>query len=75
MELKGLHHVTAVTGNPSQNVAFYTQVLGLRLVKKTVNQDDLSAYHLFFGDEVGSAGTEMTFLTGRTQGQICSALV
>lgn len=61
MQLTGIHHVTAVTGNPSQNVAFYTQVLGLRLVKKTVNQDDLSAYHLFYGDEVGSAGTEMTF--------------
>lgn len=61
MELKGVHHVTAVTGNPSKNVAFYTQVLGMRLVKKTVNQDDVGAYHLFYGDEVGNAGTEMTF--------------
>lgn len=63
MELKlgGLHHVTAVTGNASQNVAFYTQTLGLRLVKKTVNQDDVSAYHLFYGDEVGHPGTEVTF--------------
>jgi glyoxalase family protein len=61
MELKGLHHLTAVTGNPSVNVAFYTQVLGLRLVKKTVNQDDTSAYHLFYGDSLGRPGTEITF--------------
>ena len=61
MQLGGLHHVTAVTSTASQNVAFYTQVLGLRLVKKTVNQDDVSAYHLFYGDTVGHAGTEMTF--------------
>jgi glyoxalase family protein len=61
MQLHGLHHVTAVTGNAPANVAFYTQVLGLRLVKKTVNQDDVSAYHLFYGDETGSPGTELTF--------------
>ncbi len=61
MELKGLHHLTAVTGEPSMNVAFYTQVLGLRLVKKTVNQDDTSAYHLFYGDCLGRPGTEITF--------------
>jgi glyoxalase family protein len=61
MQLGGLHHVTAITGNASQNVAFYTKVLGLRLVKKTVNQDDVSAYHLFYGDESGHAGTELTF--------------
>jgi len=61
MKLGGLHHVTAVTSNASRNVAFYTNVLGMRLVKKTVNQDDVSAYHLFYGDEVGRAGTEMTF--------------
>jgi glyoxalase family protein len=61
MQLGGLHHVTAVTGNASKNVAFYTGVLGMRLVKKTVNQDDVSAYHLFYGDEVGNPGTEMTF--------------
>ncbi len=61
MELKGLHHLTAVTGEPSVNVAFYTQVLGLRLVKKTVNQDDTSAYHLFYGDSLGHPGTEVTF--------------
>lgn len=61
MQLHGLHHVTAVTGHAPENVTFYTQVLGLRLIKKTVNQDDLSAYHLFYGDEVGHAGTELTF--------------
>lgn len=61
MELTGLHHVTAITGDALGNVRFYTQTLGLRLVKKTVNQDDVSAYHLFYGDELGSAGTEVTF--------------
>src|SRR5215467_2757057 len=60
-QLHGIHHITAITGHASQNVAFYTQVLGLRLVKKTVNQDDVSAYHLFYGDESGHAGTELTF--------------
>jgi len=61
MQLTGLHHVTAVTAKAPDNLAFYTQTLGLHLVKKTVNQDDVSAYHLFYGDETGSAGTELTF--------------
>ena len=61
MQLGGIHHVTAITGNASQNVAFYTQVLGLHLVKKTVNQDDVSAYHLFYADEIGHPGTDLTF--------------
>lgn len=61
MELGGIHHVTAVTANASENVAFYTRTLGLRLVKKTVNQDDPSAYHLFYADELGRPGTDMTF--------------
>ena len=61
MQLHGLHHVTAVTRRVSENVAFYTQTLGLRLVKKTVNQDDVSAYHLFYADKLGSPGTDMTF--------------
>jgi len=61
MQLAGLHHLTAVTGQAAANVTFYTEVLGLRLVKKTVNQDDVAAYHLFYGDEVGSPGTEVTF--------------
>ncbi len=59
--LLGLHHVTAVTGDAPANLAFYTRLLGLRLVKKTVNQDDVSAYHLFYGDELGNPGTELTF--------------
>ena len=61
MELGGLHHVTAVTADAPRNLDFYTNALGLRLVKKTVNQDDVSAYHLFYGDESGSPGTEVTF--------------
>ncbi len=61
MQLGGIHHVTAVTANASANVAFYTDTLGLRLVKKTVNQDDTSAYHLFYADEAGNPGTDMTF--------------
>ena len=61
MELGGLHHLTAVTTEASGNVEFYTGVLGMRLVKKTVNQDDVSAYHLFYGDELGRPGTEVTF--------------
>src|ERR671916_3157273 len=61
MELGGIHHVTAVTGDAPGNVTFYTDTLGLRLVKKTVNQDDVSAYHLFYGDELGNPGTEVTF--------------
>jgi len=69
MNLGGLHHVTAVTSNASNNVAFYTQLLGLRMVKKTVNQDDVSAYHLFYGDERGRAGTEMTFFDWSFAGQ------
>lgn len=59
--LKGLHHVTAVTADARRNVDFYTRVLGMRLVKKTVNQDDVSSYHLFYADELGSPGTELTF--------------
>lgn len=61
MQLHGLHHITAVTGNAAANLDFYTGMLGLRLVKKTVNQDDVSAYHLFYADKLGSPGTDMTF--------------
>jgi len=59
--LKGIHHVSAITASGPDNYKFYTEVLGLRLVKKTVNQDDTSMYHLFYGDETGSPGTELTF--------------
>ena len=61
MKLEGIHHVTAITGDAPQNVDFYTRVLGLRLVKKTVNQDDPTVYHLFYADELGSAGADLTF--------------
>jgi glyoxalase family protein len=69
MQLHGLHHVTAVTAQISNNAAFYTQTLGLRLVKKSVNQDDVSAYHLFYADKVGSPGTDMTFFDWPLIGQ------
>ena len=61
MQLHGIHHVTAVTAKIKENVEFYTRVLGLRLVKKSVNQDDTSAYHMFYADKLGSPGTDMTF--------------
>src|SRR5262245_3281675 len=61
MQLTGIHHLTAVTAAPSVNHAFYTGTLGMRLVKKTVNQDDTSAYHLFYGDGRGSPGSDITF--------------
>ena len=61
MQLDGLHHITAITGDAARNVDFYARVLGLRLVKKTVNQDDPTVYHLFYADERGSAGADLTF--------------
>jgi glyoxalase family protein len=61
MQLEGIHHVTAITGDAPRNVDFYTRVLGLRLVKKTVNQDDPTVYHLFYADEQGSPGADITF--------------
>ena len=59
--LKGIHHVTAITSSAEKNYQFFTYTLGMRLVKKTVNQDDIQAYHLFFADDTGSPGTDMTF--------------
>ncbi len=61
MRLEGIHHITAITGDAPRNVDFYTRVLGLRLVKKSVNQDDPTVYHLFYADEHGSAGSDLTF--------------
>src|SRR6185295_254501 len=61
MRLEGIHHVTAITGDAPGNVDFYTRVLGLRMVKKTVNQDDPTVYHLFYADEEGSPGADITF--------------
>ncbi len=59
--LEGIHHVTAMASDPQANVDFYTGVLGLRLVKRTVNFDDPGTYHLYYGDEVGHPGTILTF--------------
>jgi glyoxalase family protein len=60
-ELTGIHHLTAVTAEAARNLRFYTGTLGMRLVKKTVNQDDVSAYHLFYGDGAASPGSDVTF--------------
>ena len=57
----GIHHVTAICGDPKRNVAFYTRRLGLRMVKKTVNFDDPTTWHLYYGDETGRPGTALTF--------------
>ena len=61
MQLEGIHHVTLITGDARRNLDFYTRLLGLRLVKKTVNQDDPTVYHLFYADELGSPGADITF--------------
>ena len=61
MRLEGIHHITAITGDAPRNLDFYTRVLGLRLVKKSVNQDDPTVYHLFYADEAGSPGADITF--------------
>src|SRR4051794_14127608 len=61
VKLEGIHHVTCITGDAPANVAFYRDTLGLRLVKKMVNQDDPTVYHLFYADDKGSAGADITF--------------
>jgi glyoxalase family protein len=61
MQLTGIHHLTAISAKPRDNLAFYTGTLGMRLVKKTVNQDDVSAYHLFYADGKANPGTDLTF--------------
>ena len=61
MRFEGIHHITAITGDAPRNLDFYTRVLGLRLVKKTVNQDDPTVYHLFYADEQGNPGSDLTF--------------
>jgi glyoxalase family protein len=61
VKLEGIHHVTCITGNAAANVEFYAGELGLRMVKKTVNQDDPTVYHLFYADERGSSGSDITF--------------
>src|SRR6266404_3626361 len=61
MKLLGIHHITAIAGDPQRNLDFYTKMLGLRLVKRTVNFDDPSSYHFYFGDRIGTPGTVITF--------------
>src|SRR5436853_3844994 len=61
MKIEGIHHVTCITADAPGNVDFYVRVLGLRMVKKSVNQDDPTVYHLFYADENGSAGADITF--------------
>jgi glyoxalase family protein len=61
MQLTGIHHLTAISAKPRENLTFYTGLLGMRLVKKTVNQDDVSAYHLFYADGKANPGTDLTF--------------
>ena len=77
MRLEGVHHVTAITGDVLRNVDFYTRVLGLRLVGKSVNQDDPSVYHVFFSDEHGRPGADITFFEyrGAARGRAGSGMV
>jgi len=77
VKLEGVHHVTAITGDAPRNVDFYARVLGLRLVKKSVNQDDPTVYHLFYGDEQGAPGNDITFFEypGARQGKAGAGMV
>jgi glyoxalase family protein len=77
MRLEGIHHITAITGDAPRNLDFYTRVLGLRLVKKTVNQDDPTVYHLFYADEEGSPGSDLTFFEypGAARGRAGAGMV
>src|SRR6266478_7837710 len=77
MKLEGVHHVTAITADAPRNVEFYAGLLGLRLVKKTVNQDDPTVYHLFYADEVGSYGSDITFFEypGAARGRAGAGMV
>jgi len=77
MKLEGIHHITAITENAQRNVDFYAGVLGLRLVKKTVNQDNPTVYHLFFADEDGDPGSDLTFFEypGAAQGRPGAGMV
>ena len=77
MRLDGVHHVTCITGDAPRNVDYYTGTLGLRLVKKSVNQDDPTVYHLFYADEQGSAGSDITFFEypGAARGRAGAGMV
>lgn len=76
MKLEGIHHVSAITANADKNHDFFTRILGMRLVKKSVNQDSTSSYHLFYADAVGTPGTDMTYfdipMAGRTYAGVSS---
>src|SRR3712207_7413501 len=69
MDLLGIHHLTAVSASIRENFRFYTTVLGMRLVKRSVNQDDVTAYHLFYADAVGTPGTDLTFFDWKMPGE------
>src|ERR1700709_928869 len=77
MQLQGIHHISAITGDARRNMDFYTRVLGLRLVAKSVNQDDPTVYHLFYADERGRPGSELTFFEypGAHQGNAGAGMV
>ncbi|HEX2196255.1 MAG TPA: VOC family protein [Actinomycetota bacterium] len=77
MRLEGIHHITAITGDAPRNVEFYAGTLGLRMVKKTVNQDDPTVYHLFYADEKGSPGSDITFFEypGLSRGRAGAGMV
>jgi glyoxalase family protein len=77
MKLEGIHHITAITADARKNVQFYAGLMGLRLVKKTVNQDEPSVYHLFYADEQGSPGSDLTFFEfpGAPQGRAGDGMV
>ena len=77
MKLEGIHHVTCITGDAPQNVRFYAGTLGLRMVKKSVNQDDPTVYHLFYADESGAPGSDVTFFEypGATSGRAGAGMI
>jgi glyoxalase family protein len=77
VKLEGIHHITAITGDAPRNVDFYARVLGLRLVKKSVNQDDPTVYHLFYADEEGAPGSDLTFFEypGASRGRAGAGMV
>lgn len=80
MKVNGIHHVSALTANAQKNVDFYVKGLGMKLIKKSVNQDDPTMYHLFYGDEVATPGSDLTFfeipmLARRVEGTNCISSV
>jgi glyoxalase family protein len=77
MKLDGIHHITAITGDAPRNVDFYTRVMGLRMVKKSVNQDDPTVYHLFYGDEHATPGLDLTFFEypGAAPGRAAAGMI